>query len=457
MSPGREAHLATVGHRVQRRRRGRPGRAATGANEAPDDPLRGDMMLGGPLRRGDTAGPPPTIRPMRAYLDHAATSPLRPEALAAMLPYLEGPAGNASSAHTEGRRARTALDEAHEAIAACLGATAREIVLTSGGTESINLALKGAAWAAKARGNQLITTAVEHHAVLHTLRHLEKFGFEVVELPVDRYGRLDPDQVGAAISDRTVLVSLQLANNEVGTVQPVAEALERVRHHKGILVHLDAVAAAPYLPIDVSRFDVDLLSVAAHKLEGPSGAGALFIRRGTTLMPQEHGGGQERYRRAGTEDVAAAVGFATAFRLAVAEIEATRRRLRQMRERLAAALTDLTGVELTGHPRERLPGLVSVVAQEVDGAAAVAALDLAGVAASTGSACTTGSPEPSHVLTAMGFPEEEARGALRFSLGRTTSEGELAAALEVVPRTLAEQRLGQASLAIDPMGLGSPA
>ena len=416
---------------------------------------------------------------MRAYLDHAATSPLRPEALAAMLPFLERPAGNPSSAHAEGRRARAALDEAHEVVAACLGATAREIVFTSGGTEAINLALKGAAWAGKARGNQVITTAVEHHAVLHALRHLEKFGFEVVELPVDRYGRLDPDQLGAAIGDRTVLVSLQLANNEVGTIQPLAEALERVRHHKGILVHVDAVAAAPTLAIDLATLDADLLSIAGHKLEGPAGSGALFVRRGTTLMPQAHGGSQERYRRAGTEDVASAVGLAAAFRLAVAEMEATRRHVRRLRDRLAGAVTALPGVEATGHRRDRLPagaalpgggapghrregvpGLLSVVAHGLDGAEVVAALDLAGLAASTGSACTTGSPEPSHVLTAMGYPEEEARGALRFSLGRTTTEAELALAAEIVPRVLAEQRAGlagQPGQAGDPLAEGTTA
>jgi cysteine desulfurase len=394
---------------------------------------------------------------MRVYLDHAATTPLRPEVRQAMLPYLGEVFGNPSSTHAEGRRARAALDEAHETIASCLGASAREIVLTSGGSEAINLALKGAAWAARARGNQLITTAVEHHAVLHTLRHLEKFGFEIVELPVDRYGRLDPDQLGAAIGDRTVLVSLQLANNEVGTIQPVAEALERVRHHKGILVHLDAVAGAPYLPLDLEGLDVDLLSLAGHKLEGPAGAGALFVRRGTTLMPQQHGGTQERYRRAGTEDVASAIGLATAFRLAVDEMDVTGRRLRRLRDRLAAALTEADNVELTGHPRERLPGLVSIVAHEVDGAAATVALDLAGVAASTGSACTTGSAEPSHVLTAMGYPEEEARGALRFSLGRTTSEADLSAAQATIVGVLAEQRAGQAALAADAFGQGSPA
>lgn len=394
---------------------------------------------------------------MRVYLDHAATTPLRPEVRQAMLPYLGEIFGNPSSAHAEGRRARAALDEAHETVASCLGASAREIVLTSGGSEAINLALKGAAWASRARGNQLITTAVEHHAVLHTLRHLEKFGFEIVELPVDRYGRLDPDQLGTAIGDRTVLVSLQLANNEVGTIQPVAEALERVRHHKGILVHLDAVAGAPYLPLDLEGLDVDLLSLAGHKFEGPAGAGALFVRRGTTLMPQQHGGTQERYRRAGTEDVAAAIGLATAFRLAVDEMDVTGRRLRRLRDRLAAALTEADNVELTGHPRDRLPGLVSIVAHEVDGAAATVALDLAGVAASTGSACTTGSAEPSHVLTAMGFPEEEARGALRFSLGRTTSEADLSAAQTTIVAILAEQRAGQAALAADAFGQGSPA
>src|SRR3990170_1764501 len=326
---------------------------------------------------------------MPLYLDHAATTPLRAEALEAMLPYLGAEFGNPSSPHAWGRRARGALDEAHERIAAGLGCGPREIVITSGGTEALNLALKGAAWAGKARGHRILTTRVEHHAVLHPLQHLEKFGFEVVELPVDRYGRVDPADVEAALTDRTILVAIGYANNEVGTVQPVAEIVRRVRAGgpKGCLVAVDAVAAAPYLRVDVGDLGADLVAIAGHKLEGPKGVGALYVRAGTHILGQQHGGTQERHRRAGTEDVAGAVGM---------------------------------GV--------------------------VVELDLEGVAASVGSACTTGSAEPSHVLTAMGYPEEEARGSLRFSMGRSTTDADVDEALSVVPRLVAEARAAAVAL-----------
>jgi len=386
---------------------------------------------------------------MAAYLDHAATTPLRPEALEAMLPFLGATFGNPSSPHREGRAARAALDEAHERVAAGLGATAREIVMTSGGTEALNLGLKGAAWAGKARGHRIVTSAVEHHAVLHPLRQLEKFGFEVVELPVDRYGRVDPDHVEAALTDRTVLVAIQHANNEVGTVQPIATIAEIVhtKGPKGCVVAVDAVASAGHLPIDIGSLGVDLLAIAAHKFDGPKGAGALYVRRGLHILAQQQGGTQERYRRAGTEDVAGAVGMAVALELAVAEREIVARRVRKLRDRLKGAVLEIDAVELTGHPRERLPSILSVVAGDVDGGAVVIKLDLAGISASVGSACTTGSTDPSHVLTAMGYPEEEARGALRFSLGRTTTDAEIDAAIEAIPRALAEIRAGAAALA----------
>jgi len=386
---------------------------------------------------------------MAAYLDHAAATPLRPEALEAMLPFLGATFGNPSSPHREGRAARAALDEAHERVAAGLGATAREIVMTSGGTEALNLGLKGAAWAGKARGHRIVTSAVEHHAVLHPLRQLEKFGFEVVELPVDRYGRVDPDHVEAALTDRTVLVAIQHANNEVGTVQPIATIAEIVhaKGPKGCVVAVDAVASAGHLPIDIGSLGVDLLAIAAHKFDGPKGAGALYVRRGLHILAQQQGGTQERYRRAGTEDVAGAVGMAVALELAVAEREIVARRVRKLRDRLKGAVLEIDAVELTGHPRERLPSILSVVAGDVDGGAVVIKLDLAGISASVGSACTTGSTDPSHVLTAMGYPEEEARGALRFSLGRTTTDAEIDAAIEAIPRALAEIRAGAAALA----------
>jgi cysteine desulfurase len=393
---------------------------------------------------------------MPIYLDHAATTPLRREALEAMLPFLSEQFGNPSSPHAWGRRARAALDEAHERIAAGINASPREIVITSGGTEALNLALKGAAWAGKGRGHRILTTAVEHHAVLHPLRHLEKYGFEVVELPVDRYGRIDPGTIEAALTDRTILVAVQHANNEVGSIQPVAEIGKLVREKgpKGCLFAVDAIAAAPYLAIDVEAMDCHLLAIAGHKLEGPKGAGALYLRHGTHILGQQQGGTQERYRRAGTEDVPAAVGMGVAVGLAVAERDATARRVRRQRDRLKAVVADLPGIELTGHPRDRLPGLLSLVARDVDGAAVVIKLDLAGVAASVGSACTTGATDPSHVLTAMGYPDDEARGALRLSLGRTTTDAEVDEAAAILARVLLEARTGMATLAADPLGQG---
>jgi cysteine desulfurase len=386
------------------------------------------------------------------YLDHAATSPVRREALDAMLPILTENWGNPSSPHAAGRRARAALDEAREHLAERLNADPRELVLTSGGTEAINLAIKGAAWAGKASGNRIVTSAVEHHAVLNSCATLEKFGFEVAILPVDRYGRVEPDQLTAALNEKTILVSLQLANNEVGTLQPIAELVRRARAQRGALIHVDAVQAAASLDIDVRQLDVDLISIASHKLEGPRGAGLLWLRRGTAILPQTHGGTQERYRRAGTEDVAAAVGMAAAYDLACAERAETGARLRRQREQLRMALLDLSDVEVTGHPRSRLPGLLSLVVGGVDGDALVQALDLEGVCCSTGSACTTGSMEPSHVLTAMGFPDEEARGALRLSLGRTSTDAEIEQAAALIPRVIERVRTGSTSIAAEGLG-----
>jgi cysteine desulfurase len=394
---------------------------------------------------------------MAIYLDHAATTPVRPEVLEAMLPYLTHDFGNASSAHAFGRAARAALDDAHERIARRIGAEAREIVLTSGGTEALNLGLKGAAWASKAHGHRIVTTSVEHHAVGHALRYLEKFGFEVVELPVDRYGRVDPDQIEAAITDKTILVAVMLANNEVGTIQPIAEIGRRVRARRGVLFAVDAVQAAPHLELDVADLDVDLLAISAHKFEGPKGVGALYLRHGTHILSQQQGGTQERHRRAGTENVAGAVGMATALELAGEERPEAARRLRRLRERLQKATLAVDGVELTGHPKERLPGHLSLIARDTDGTAVAVSLDLHGIAASVGSACTSGSTEVSHVLSAMGYPEEEARGALRLTLGRTTTEAEIDEAVRIVPDVLASMRIGAAAVAADPLGQGVPA
>ncbi|HEV8698382.1 MAG TPA: cysteine desulfurase family protein [Candidatus Limnocylindrales bacterium] len=391
---------------------------------------------------------------MPIYLDHAATTPVRREVVDAMLPFLTESFGNPSSAHTFGRAARAALDDAHDRLAASLGVEAREVVFTSGGTEANNLALKGAAWAGKAHGHRIVTSSIEHHAVGHALRYLEKFGFEVVELPVDRYGRVDPDELEAALTDRTILVSIMLANNEVGTFQPVTEIAKRVRGRKGILFHVDAVQAAPYVDLKLGELGADLVSISGHKFEGPKGIGALYVRHGTHILAQQHGGEQERHRRAGTENVAGAVGLATAYELSVAERSATVKRLRSGRERIGKAVLAVPGTELTGHPSARLPGLLSIIARGTDGSSVALSLDLEGIAVSVGSACTTGSTEVSHVLSAMGYPDDEARGALRVSLGRTNTDEEIATAADIIPRVIASMQVGTASVARDPLGQG---
>lgn len=363
-----------------------------------------------------------------------------------MLPILSGDGANASSLHGPGRRARQALDDAHERLAAVIGADAREIVFTGGGTEAINLALKGAAWAGKAAGRRIITSAVEHKAVLESCQYLEKFGFDVVVLPVDRHGRLEPDTLSEALNEKVILVSLQLANNEVGTIQPVSELIARVRAETTALVHVDAVQGAAYLPLDVVALDADMVSLAAHKLEGPKGVGAMWLRRGRAILPQTSGGSQERYRRAGTENVAGAVGMAVAFELNAAERPETTVRLATQREILHDAIAAVEDVEMSGHPFERLPGLLSLVVSGVSGDDVVIALDLGDIAVSTGSACTTGSTEPSHVLTAMGYPPQEAHGSLRISMGRTTTTEDVHAASVAIPEAIAQIRAGAARL-----------
>jgi cysteine desulfurase len=388
------------------------------------------------------------------YLDHAASSPLRPEVLEQMLPLLSGVQANPSSPHAPGRRARAALDEAHERLAASVGAEPRALVFTGGGTEAINLAVKGAAWAGKAEGHRILTTAVEHKAVLESCLLLEKYGFEVKRLPVDRYGQVDPDDLTAALTDKTILVSLQWANNEVGTIQPLAELIARTRAGSRALVHVDAVQAAAWLPVDVDPLGADLMSFAAHKVEGPKGTGALWIRRGTAILPQVHGGSQERYRRAGTENVAGAVGMAAAFELAAIEREAVVDEVAERRDALGGAVLSIDGVELTGHASDRLPNSLSVVVSDVAGDDIVIGLDLEGIACSTGSACTSGSTEPSHVLSAMGYPPAEARGSLRLSLGRTTTDDDIDAVRYALPPIVDRLREGAARMKD---GAGEPA
>ncbi len=378
---------------------------------------------------------------MAIYLDHAATTPVRREVVDAMLPYFSDHWGNPSSIHASGRDARQGLDDAREQIARLIGARPREIVFTSGGSEADNLAIKGVAWAASTRGRDIVTTAIEHKAVLQTCALLERHGFETTVLAVDADGLVDPEAVAAAITDKTTLVSVMAANNEVGTIQPIRE-IGNVCRARGVLFHVDAVQAAPFLPIDVNAWQVDLLSLSAHKLYGPKGIGALFVRQGTALVPEIQGGSQERQRRAGTENVAAAVGFATAFALAAHEPERTREvtRLAGLRDELIAGLTAIGGVRLTGHPDHRLPNSASVVIAGVEGGDLVAALDLEGIEASTGSACTTGSVEPSHVLLALGIDEEAAHGSLRLTLGRSTTREDVRTTVAAVGRCVARLR-----------------
>jgi cysteine desulfurase len=372
--------------------------------------------------------------PEPIYLDHAATTPVRPEVLEAMLPYFGGRFGNPSSIYRLGREARQAMDRARDTVAAALGCRPAEVLFTSCGSESDNLAIKGVAYACRDRGNHLITTQVEHHAVLHTCEWLERYaGFEVTYLPVDHHGLVELPALEAAITDRTTLVSVMLANNEVGTIQPLP-AIAALLRPRGIIFHTDAVQGGGALDLNVGRLGVDLLSLSGHKFYAPKGIGILYVRQGTPLLPQMQGGGQERNRRAGTENVPYVVGAATALELATEELAPGNARLVQLRDRLIQGVLErVPGARLTGHPTERLPNNASFVFEGVEGEALLLALDQLGICASTGSACTSGSLEASHVLKAMGLPASLAQGSLRLSLGKGTDEDQIDRTLEALP------------------------
>jgi cysteine desulfurase len=381
----------------------------------------------------------------RIYLDHAATTPLDPRVLEAMLPYLTTVTGNPSSVHREGREARKGLDTARRQVAAVLGARPAEIVFTASGSEADALAIRGVVEASSARLPHVVTSAIEHHAVLHTVQALERQGrCRATYIPVDAEGFVDPDAVAAAVADDTVLVSVMYANNEVGTIEPVAEiARAAKRRNPQVLVHTDAVQAAGALDLDVNRLGVDLLSLAAHKVYGPKGVGALYVRDGVRLAPLVLGGAQERNRRAGTENVAGAVGLATALRLAYEELDARNRHCTRLRDRLLHEIPmRIPGVRVNG-PRDgaaRLPNNVNCSIAGIEIEALLLGLDLAGIAASNGAACTSGSLEPSHVLTAMGVPAELARTSLRLTLGKDTSEADIERVLAVLPPLVARLR-----------------
>jgi len=373
------------------------------------------------------------MNPQNIYLDHSATTPVDPRVVEQMLPYFTEKFGNASSLHRWGQAALAALDESRRIIADILGASPKEIVFTSGGSESDNLALRGVAFALRSKGNHLITTPIEHHAILNTAAQLEKeFGFEVTRVPVDRLGRVNPDDIARAITPRTILISVMYANNEVGTIEPLAE-IAKIAKQRGVLLHTDAVQAGGYLPLDVNQLGVDLMSLGAHKFHGPKGVGVLYVRNGTPLLPMQTGGSHERNRRAGTENIPYIVGIATALKIAQDERETTNARLLALREKLIEGILErVVGAQLTGDPKDRLPGHASFVIPGAIGDEMVLGLDLAGVAGSTGSACTAGSIEPSHVLAAMGYPADLARGALRLTLGRNNTEAEVEYAINAV-------------------------
>ncbi len=373
------------------------------------------------------------------YLDHAATTPLDGRVLEAMLPYFTTEYGNASSIYTLGRHAMQAIDRSREQAADFLNCRPTEIAFTGCGSESDNLAIKGVAYAAQKKGNHIITSSIEHHAVLHTCQYLERFGFTVTYLPVDRYGCVDPDDVARAITDQTTLVSVMFANNEIGTIEPAAE-IGRICRARNVPFHIDAVQAGGALPIDVTELHADLLSLSAHKFYGPKGVGILYARQGVRILPQMQGGSQERGRRAGTENVAGIVGAATALKLAYDELPQTTTRIRALRDRLIAGVLAIPGAHLTGHPTERLPNNASFCFEGVEGESILLSLDLQGIAASTGSACTSGSAEPSHVLLSMGLPVELAHGSLRLTLGKDNTDADVDAVLAALPGIIEKLR-----------------
>ncbi|MAE11077.1 MAG: cysteine desulfurase NifS [Dehalococcoidales bacterium] len=376
----------------------------------------------------------------RIYLDYAATTPTDPEVVKAMLPYFTDSFGNPSSIYSYGQENKGAVSESRTKVATLIGARDEEIVFTGGGTEADNAALQGVAFANQSKGNHIITSSIEHHAVIETCEFLDKWGFSTTYLSVDEHGLTDPDEFRNAITDKTILISVMLANNEVGTVEPIAE-LAGIARKAGILFHTDAVQAVGHIPVDVNALGVDLLSISAHKLNGPKGVGALYIRKGTRLIPFMHGGGQEGRRRAGTENVPGIVGFGRAAELAGQELDQEAERLTNLRERLISGLQErIDHIRLNGHPVNRLPNNVNISVEYVEGESMLLNLDLEGICASSGSACTSGSLEPSHVCLAMGLPHEQAHGSLRLTLGKWTEEQDIERVLEVLPGIVAKLR-----------------
>ncbi len=369
----------------------------------------------------------------RVYADNAGTTPMHPQVLEEMLPYFTEKFGNPSSIHFFGREAKQAMDNARERLARALGARSDEIYFTGSGTEADNWAVKGVALANRAKGNHIITTKIEHHAIIHTCEYLEKHGFDVTYLDVDQYGKISMDQLKQSINDRTILISIMFANNEIGTIQP-AEEIGKIAKEKGIYFHTDAVQAMGNTVIDVNKLNVDLLSMSGHKIRGPKGIGALFIRKGVKIDNLIHGGAQERKKRSGTENVAAVVGLGKAAQLAADNLEEHVGHMTFLRDRLINGIKErIQYTRLNGHPTERLANNVNFSFDFVEGEALLLSLDMVGIAASSGSACTSGALDPSHVLMAIGLSHETAHGSLRMSLGDINTQEDIDYILEQLP------------------------
>jgi len=376
----------------------------------------------------------------RIYLDYAATTPTHPEVVKAMLPYFTDAFGNPSSIYSYGLEAKGAIEEARVKVADLIGARSSELVFTSGGTEADNTAIIGVAYANEGKGNHIITTLIDHPAVIAACRFLEKRGFTVTYLPVDEYGLVALDNVKKAITDKTILISVMHANNEVGTIEPIAE-IGKIAREAGVYFHTDAVQTVGQIPVDVNEFGADLLSMEAHRMYGPKGVGALYIRKGTKLVPFMKGGEQERWRRAGTENVPGIVGFGKATELVQQEMSQEAERLTSLRDKFIKGLLErIDHTRLNGHPLQRLPSNVHVTIDFIEGEAMLLNLDLEGICAATASACASSSLEPSHVLLAMGLSHERAHGSLRFTLGKWTTEEEIEQVLDILPRIVAKLR-----------------
>ncbi len=375
----------------------------------------------------------------RVYLDHNATTPVHPEVLEAMIPFFQDQFGNASSIHWAGREVKKYLDEAREKVAALVNASPEEMIFTGCGTESDNMAIKGIGLSLQDKGRHIITTRVEHHAVLHTCQFMEKMGYEITYLPVDSFGLIDLEELRRSIRPDTILISIMFANNETGTIFPVRDIGEIARE-KGVIFHTDAVQAVGKIPIDLQRMPIDILSLSGHKLNTPKGIGAQFIRRGTKISPLIHGGAQERSRRAGTENIPYIIGLGKACEIARRDFQKRHDHLLTLRGRLESILQTIPDVELNGHPTQRLPNTLNASFLYVEGESLLLNLDLEGIAVSSGSACTSGSLEPSHVLLAMGKSPITAQSAIRFSLGWTNTQEDVDYVLEVLPAIVGRLR-----------------